>query len=100
MLLTKAAQDSEMVVFVRPDQILGDKYSLFGDEGVTEWDVKQGLIGNCWWMAGCIAVSRDPSKIESIFLNRGKSKAGIYSVQLYALNAPITITVDDRLPVT
>ena len=87
------------MVFARPEQILDD-FTLFGKDGVTEWDVKQGLIGNCWWMAGCIAVSQNPSRIENIFLNRGISEAGIYSVQLYALNVPITITVDDKLPVT
>ena len=51
-------------------------------------------------MASCIAVAEYPGRIEKVFLNKGKSAAGVYSVQFYALNVPITITVDDYLPVT
>ena len=79
---------------------LGNDYSLFGSKGVTMRDISQGQIGNCWWMASCIAVAEYPGRIEKVFLNRGKSSAGAYSLQLWALNAPITITVDDTLPVT
>ena len=50
-------------------------------------------------MASCIAVAEYPGRIEKVFLNKGKSAAGVYSVQFYALNVPITITVDDYLPV-
>ena len=62
ILQNKPALDADRVVFARPEQILDD-FTLFGKDGVTEWDVKQGLIGNCWWMAGCIAVSQNPSRI-------------------------------------
>jgi calpain-15 len=51
-------------------------------------------------MGACIAVAEQPGVIENIFLNRGVSEAGAYALQFYALNVPITITVDDRLPVT
>jgi hypothetical protein len=49
-------------------------------------------------MASCIAVAEEPGRIEKVFLNRGASEAGVYSLQLYLLNVPITVTVDDRLP--
>ena len=61
-------------------------------------DIRQGQIGNCWWMAACIAVAEYPGRIEKVFLNQGASDSGVYSLQLYALGAPITITVDDTLP--
>ena len=57
LLKKKPARDADKLSFVRPEEILGDKFSLFGEDGVTEWDVRQGLIGNCWWMAGVISVS-------------------------------------------
>ena len=31
-------------------------------------------------------------------MNRGKSEAGVYGVQFWALNVPLTIIVDDVLP--
>ena len=51
-------------------------------------------------MASCIAVAEYKGRIEKVFLNRGKSAAGVYALQFWALNVPITITVDDYLPVT
>ena len=33
-----------------------------------------------------------------MFLNKAKSPSGVYAVQFWALNVPITITIDDYLP--
>ena len=51
-------------------------------------------------MAACIAIAEYPGRVEEIFLNKGASGAGVYALQFWALGAPITITVDDQLPVT
>ena len=59
---------------------LGSNFTLFGDEGVTMKDISQGQIGNCWWMASCIAVAEYPNRIEQVFLNRGASANGVYSL--------------------
>ena len=40
ILQKKPALDAERVVFARPEQILSHDFSLFGQQGVTEWDVK------------------------------------------------------------
>ena len=89
------------IEWVRPSSpnFLGSDYTLFGSDGVTMADVSQGSIGNCWWMAAAIALAEYPGRVEEVFLNRGKSDAGIYAVQFWALNVPITITVDDLLPI-
>ena len=78
---------------MRPDDnnFLGSDFTLFGEEGVTTKDIDQGSIGNCWWMAACIAVAEQPERIEKLFLNRGASKSGVYALQFWALNVPITI---------
>ena len=49
-------------------------------------------------MAACIAVAEYPGRVEDVFFNKGASEAGVYALQFYALGAPITITVDDQLP--
>ena len=50
-------------------------------------------------MSSLAALAEYPGRVEDIFLNKTTSKAGVYAVQLYALNVPITIMVDDFLPV-
>ena len=70
---------------------------LFGSDGVSYKDVEQGSVGDCWWMASMQAVAL-AGKIESNFLNRGASEAGVYAVKLYPLGVPVHITVDDQLP--
>ena len=94
------ANTANLIQWKRPSEIswLAGGYSLFGTDGVTMQDIQQGQIGNCWWMAACIAVAEYPGRIEKVFLNQGASDSGVYSLQLYALGAPITITVDDTLP--
>ena len=50
-------------------------------------------------MASLTALAEDPERIKKLFLNKEASSAGVYAVQFYALGVPITITVDDFLPV-
>ena len=66
---------------------------------MTTDDIAQGSLGNCWYLASCVALAEYPGRVEDIFLNREKSEAGVYGLQFWALNVPITILVDDVLPV-
>ena len=52
-------------------------------------------------MAGASAVAEVPGRIERIFLNNSNalSKTGIYGINIYALGVPLTILIDDYLPV-
>ena len=73
-------------------------YSLWGDNGVTPHDIRQGGLGNCWFMAGTAVVAEKPSRLQSVFLNSALSSNGIYGFQLYVLGVPTTLTVDDSVP--
>jgi len=77
-----------------------NEHSLFGTNGVTPEDIRQGSLGNCWIMAGASAVAELPGRLEKVFLNKENkvSKNGIYGVNIYALGVPHTIIIDDYLP--
>lgn len=77
-------------------------HSLFGSNGVTPADVRQGSIGNCWFLSAISALSEVPGRIERIFVNPDNelSANGIYAVNFYTLGVPHTVIVDDYLPVT
>ena len=74
---------------------------LWGSNGVSPNDFKQGALGNCWFLAGASALAEHPGRIERMFLNEQSAlnAAGIYAINLYALGVPHTIVVDDYLPV-
>lgn len=65
-------------------------------------DVRQGLLGNCWFQAAASALAEVPGRMEQVFLNESSelNAAGIYAVNIWALGVPHTVVVDDHLPLT
>ena len=92
---------SNAIVWKRANTVFSD-HTLFGSKGVTPQDMRQGAIGNCWFISAASALSEVPGRVEKIFLNANNeiSAAGIYAVQLYTLGIPHTVIVDDWLPLT
>ena len=74
------------------------KKTLFGEHGITPHDIKQGEIGNCWFVSAASALAEEKGRLESVFLNSEVSANGIYGVQFYTLGVPHTVIVDDFLP--
>ena len=76
-------------------------HTLFGDNGaVSPMDIRQGWIGNCWFLSAASALAEVPGRLESTFLNNDNelNAAGIYGVNFYTLGLPHTVIVDDWLP--
>ena len=79
-------------------------YSLWGDHGISVYDISQGAIGNCWFIAAASGLAEVPERLEAVFVNkddketRGISPNGIYALNMYALLMPVTITIDDIVP--
>jgi hypothetical protein len=79
--------------------------SLFGTNGPSYLDVRQGAVGDCWLEASLAEVAaREPSVIRSMFTYQGTelengSTVGLYSVRLYdAGGTAHSILVDTELP--
>lgn len=45
------------------------------------------------------AIAEYPGRIEKSFLNKTISKSGVYGIKMYVMGTPMTITIDDYLPV-
>jgi len=75
-------------------------YTLFGDDGVHPDDIEQGSLGNCWFLSAAATMAQIPGTVEKMFLNSDNeiSPNGIYAVNFYALGTPLTVIVDDYLP--
>ena len=62
--------------------------------------MRQGAVGDCWFLVVASALAEKPKRLEKLFLNvNGQTnKNGIYAVNLYTLGVPHTVIVDDWLP--
>lgn len=62
--------------------------------------MRQGSIGNCWFLSAIAALSEIPGRIERVFVSQKNelSKNGIYAVNFWTLGVPHTVIVDDYIP--
>jgi hypothetical protein len=51
--------------------------SLWGSKGVSPAGVRQGGLGDCWFMAAASAVAEYPNRIKNVFTNNDLTKSGI-----------------------
>ena len=72
-------------------------HSLFGT-GIKPEDVKQGSIGNCWFIAAAAAVAEVPGRLEANWLTKTMNTEGVYALTMYVLGVPTTVVIDDRMP--
>jgi hypothetical protein len=73
---------------------------MWGTNGIDPMDVRQGAVGNCWFMAACSALAEKDKRLEQIFLNTSGyiNPDGIYGINIYTLGVPHTVIVDDYMP--
>lgn len=72
-------------------------YSLFG-VAEEQYDLSQGYIGDCYFIAGALSTASYPKRIEDVFATKSMNDAGIYAVNIYAMGIPTQITIDGRIP--
>jgi hypothetical protein len=71
--------------------------TLFGS-GISYTDVRQGGVGDCWFVASLEETARvAPSIIQNMFIDNGN---GSYTVRFFRGTVPDYVTVDSFLPVT
>lgn len=66
---------------------------IFNDIGPN--DIKQGQLGNCYFLSGISAVAEFPSRIEACIPNQNFNYAGKYMVRMFVDGKRVEIVVDD-----
>lgn len=78
--------------------VYDSSYSMWGHNGIELIDPNQGYLGDCWIVAAASCVAQTPERIRKLFVTDELNDAGVYSVTLYMMGIPVTVTVDDYLP--
>lgn len=80
------------------DRFGGDSYSMWGSQGIAPEDAIQGTNGNCWLLAAAISIAESEERLNAMFTIKEKNSASVYATQLFLLGMPITVVIDDHLP--
>jgi hypothetical protein len=74
--------------------------TLFGTINVT--DIKQGGIGDCWWIAAISGIAERPELVKACFHETEVSANGVYHVRLFEPTEDyeeVEVEVNDHVPV-
>ncbi|XP_053668062.1 calpain-A-like [Anopheles marshallii] len=86
----------------RPGEIV-DK-PKFVTDGYSRFDVRQGIVGNCWFISSCATLTSHPELFERVVpKDNGQfedpSYAGLFHFYFWKYGEWVEVIVDDRLPV-
>lgn len=69
------------------------------NENITPNDVRQGTIGNCYFLSAISSLAQYPQRVMNLFVNLEYTKIGMYIIRLYVNGEAKNIVVDDFVPV-
>ncbi|XP_067651433.1 calpain-A-like [Haliotis asinina] len=93
------------VQWIRPKDLLSDgAVPEMMVDGVTKDDIQQGILGDCWFLSSCAAVSQQERFMKKIMPERnqpldGDGYKGVVCFQFWRYGKWIQVYIDDRLPV-
>lgn len=82
--------------WLRPEDVLGDDYMLYKD--IDPSKAKQGIIGNCYFIAAICAIAANRERIVRIINSKGKMNEGAYSVSFCVNGVWEEVITDDLFP--
>ncbi|KAB1279075.1 Calpain-10 [Camelus dromedarius] len=98
---TPLAQFREEITWRRPQEICATP-RLFADNP-QEGQVKQGLLGDCWFLCACAALQKSQHLRDQVFppgqpswLER--TYRGSFTCRVWQFGHWVEVTIDDRLP--
>ncbi|XP_015337155.1 LOW QUALITY PROTEIN: calpain-10 [Marmota marmota marmota] len=100
-LSTPLAQFREDITWRRPQEICATP-RLFPDNP-WEGQVKQGLLGDCWFLCACAALQKSRHLLDQVFPPgqpswSDQTYCGLFTCRIWQFGRWEEVTIDDRLP--
>ena len=67
-------------------------------ESITPYSIRQGFLGDCYFLATLAALAEKPNRILNLFLLTQKNAINYYSVKMLYRGKWLTIDMDDYIP--
>ena len=101
---TDALKSIGKVVWRRPKDIpalldKNGKAHLFHGK-IEPNDIKQGMLGDCYFLSALAALAEKPNRIRDMFLDEEVNNEGIYGAKMYKNGIEMYVNVDDFIPLT
>lgn len=82
---------------------VSEGYSLFQHDKMSSInidDTTQGFLGDCWVLTTIASMAEKPQRIWDLFETKDDNPMGIYSLRMYNLGVPMSVVIDDYLPIS
>ncbi|KAG8136303.1 hypothetical protein E2320_009259 [Naja naja] len=98
---TPLAQFKGEIYWLRPQEICSSP-RLFSDNQ-HEWQVKQGMLGDCWFLCACAALQKNKYLLTKVIPPgqpswKDEKYRGCFTCRIWQFGHWVEVTIDDRLP--
>lgn len=80
----------------RPHEFLPGDFKVF--DTIEPNDIKQGKLGDCWFMCALASLAERPELVERLFITKESSPQGFYQVRFCKSGEWVRVTIDDYFP--
>ena len=88
---------SEKAVWKRPTEYMTGTPHLFVNDPDPN-DIRQGALGNCWFLASLAALAESPALVKRLFITNEYNDFGIYKLRICKNGEWVVVTIDDYIP--
>lgn len=87
----------QKIEWKRPGEVFQGNYHIF-EKDIQPNDIKQGILGDCYFLAAMAAVAENQNRIKKLFLSRETNNVGCYCVALCLNGVWENVIMDDYIP--
>ena len=81
----------------RPMEFMKSKPKLFDNE-IDPNDIKQGFLGNCWFLWAVASLAERPTLVKRLFVTKEYNEFGYYKLRIWKNGEWVDVVVDDYIP--